>query len=304
MEYLMTYGWAILIIAVVLGALYSLGLFSGSTLGPRTAPSSCQVIRPNGPLSTTYISLAGTCTRGLPQYVAVFNGANSYYNASYSPRYDSPSLTVSAWFTSPTPAANQNIVGNFGDCTTGAQGNGWRLNLRAAGGIWFSIGYFNNDNGDATTPNTILPNKWYNVVGVLNGGATVLYLNGVQVGSGTTTATINSIAPLTIGVSGGCSGLAEFISGKIANVQFYNSSFDANQVASLYTTGIGGAPTSLQSLVGWWPPKREWQRLFREPLPNTAQQHHIHQPVVIRLLAALTPLIFYQVQRRDSYKYF
>jgi hypothetical protein len=32
MEYLMTYGWAILIIAVVLGALFSLGLFSGSTL--------------------------------------------------------------------------------------------------------------------------------------------------------------------------------------------------------------------------------------------------------------------------------
>ena len=34
MEYLMTYGWAILIIAVVLGALFSLGVFSsGSLLG-------------------------------------------------------------------------------------------------------------------------------------------------------------------------------------------------------------------------------------------------------------------------------
>ena len=34
MEYLMTYGWAILIIAVVLGALFSLGVFSsGSFLG-------------------------------------------------------------------------------------------------------------------------------------------------------------------------------------------------------------------------------------------------------------------------------
>ncbi len=32
MEYLMTYGWAILIIAVVLGALFSLGVFSGGTL--------------------------------------------------------------------------------------------------------------------------------------------------------------------------------------------------------------------------------------------------------------------------------
>ncbi len=32
MEYLMTYGWAILIIAVVLGALFSLGVFNGSSL--------------------------------------------------------------------------------------------------------------------------------------------------------------------------------------------------------------------------------------------------------------------------------
>jgi len=32
MEYLMTYGWAILIIAVVLGALFSLGVFSSASL--------------------------------------------------------------------------------------------------------------------------------------------------------------------------------------------------------------------------------------------------------------------------------
>ncbi len=32
MEYLMTYGWAILIIAVVLGALFSLGVFNGTAL--------------------------------------------------------------------------------------------------------------------------------------------------------------------------------------------------------------------------------------------------------------------------------
>ncbi len=41
MEYLMTYGWAILIIAVVLGALFSLGVFStGSFLSNACIPSS------------------------------------------------------------------------------------------------------------------------------------------------------------------------------------------------------------------------------------------------------------------------
>jgi hypothetical protein len=37
MEYLMTYGWAILIIAVVLGVLFSLGIFNGNNL----LPSAC-----------------------------------------------------------------------------------------------------------------------------------------------------------------------------------------------------------------------------------------------------------------------
>ncbi len=41
MEYLMTYGWAILIIAVVLGALFSLGVFSSSSfLGTACVPQS------------------------------------------------------------------------------------------------------------------------------------------------------------------------------------------------------------------------------------------------------------------------
>ena len=35
MEYLITYGWAILIIAVVLGALFELGVFNGSNLAPQ-----------------------------------------------------------------------------------------------------------------------------------------------------------------------------------------------------------------------------------------------------------------------------
>jgi len=35
MEYLMTYGWAILIIAVVLGALFQLGVFNANNFAPK-----------------------------------------------------------------------------------------------------------------------------------------------------------------------------------------------------------------------------------------------------------------------------
>jgi hypothetical protein len=60
MEYLMTYGWAILIIAVVLGALFSLGVFSGGALLGTSCVAgsgylcSSPVLGSNGNLSFTF----------------------------------------------------------------------------------------------------------------------------------------------------------------------------------------------------------------------------------------------------------
>jgi len=51
MEYLMTYGWAILIIALALGVLYSLGVFNPNRLKPvgcfLPAPFTCQIVSVN-----------------------------------------------------------------------------------------------------------------------------------------------------------------------------------------------------------------------------------------------------------------
>ncbi len=66
MEYLMTYGWAILIIAVVLGALFSLGIFNPSFLAPEVQPGSCQVEKPNGPGTSAHVSIQGNCHNELP----------------------------------------------------------------------------------------------------------------------------------------------------------------------------------------------------------------------------------------------
>jgi len=78
MEYLMTYSWAILIIAVVLAALFQLGIFNPMTFAPKAPPGSCQVFRPNGPGTTSFINLEGICSGELPQYVGRFNGVNAY----------------------------------------------------------------------------------------------------------------------------------------------------------------------------------------------------------------------------------
>ncbi len=38
-----------------------------------------------------------------------------------------------------------------------------------------------------------------------------------------------------------------------SNVQIYNTSLSATEVQGLYAGGIGGTPTRLQNLLGWWP---------------------------------------------------
>ena len=102
MEYLMTYGWAILIIAVVLGAIYSLGLFNATAFGPHAPPGSCQIFRPNGPGTSQYIDLAGACTNLPPQYGAQFGGiAKGAYVAispnSYVNFAGANIISASAW---------------------------------------------------------------------------------------------------------------------------------------------------------------------------------------------------------------
>jgi len=86
MEYLMTYGWAILIIAVVLGALFSLGVFSSSSLiGTSCVPLSgyyCAnpVLSTNGMLALTIGQATGTSYSSVTAY---FVPSGSTFSTSY-----------------------------------------------------------------------------------------------------------------------------------------------------------------------------------------------------------------------------
>ena len=94
MEYLMTYGWAILIIAIVLVALFSLGVFNSANFAPRAQPGSCQVIR-----TAVQTSLAGQCSGMLPEYVVqVTPPANNGIYAA--PVTLGVNYTITVWSTS------------------------------------------------------------------------------------------------------------------------------------------------------------------------------------------------------------
>jgi len=253
MEYLMTYGWAILIIAVVLGALFQLGVFNANNFAPKAPPGSCQVFRPNGPGTTSFINLEGVCSGELPQYAAQFNGQNSYIMISRSSSLAvSGNFSVSLWLSSSLPYSasfdselidtrqptdttfDMQIIGGFGlhgDIGTGT-------------GTWLS-----------TSVNYEFPfnqNTWYNEVVVFTTTRWSIFLNGKNVSSGTYSGTpslLDTNSYINLGTGYG----AGYFNGEESDLQIYNTSLSANEIQTLYLEGIGGAPIDLQNLVGWWP---------------------------------------------------
>ena len=251
MEYLMTYGWAILIIAVVLAALFELGVFNPMTFAPKAPPGSCQVVRPEGVGTTNFISLSGECNGELPQYVAQFNGGNSYIQPSQGVLGGASSLTVSLWF-------------NAKSLATGGAQYGW-IDEEGVWGFKFgqpsSVAFcFATTAGVwawCATPNTAYTfsaNQWYFITFTYDNGApTEFYFDGMQYPGPTVSGVMTTglSGPLQIGPA--VSSSNDALNGYIANVQIYNSALSTNNIKALYQEGIGGAPIKIQSLVAWYP---------------------------------------------------
>lgn len=107
-EYLITYGWAILIIAVSLTALFALGIFNPSNYAPMAISGGCQVYRPNGPATQQQLALIGLCDSLSPKSVVYFNGKTSSVNFVRAPRF-TKAVTVSAWIDTQNPLTNNGV---------------------------------------------------------------------------------------------------------------------------------------------------------------------------------------------------
>ena len=257
MEYLMTYGWAILIISVVLAALYQLGVFNPMTFAPKAPPGACQVFRPNGPGTTSFINLEGVCSGELPQYVAQFQGNNYIIVPSSTFPNNQPSVTASAWIDiSPSEGQYGGIVSIGSTCGSGGQMLFEVYNYFTALGVY--VGIVGSGGAWYTFPYPFKSSAWYYVAAVYNSGTLSVYVNGQLLGS-TSTGTITTLpengnSGIGIGVQGSTtSNLCNWFSGLISNVQIYNTSLSANEIQALYLEGIGGAPIRLQNLVAWYP---------------------------------------------------
>jgi hypothetical protein len=236
MEYLMTYGWAILIIAIVLVALFSLGIFNSANFAPKAQPGSCEVLR-----NSAQTSLAGQCNNMLPAYVAQFNTtALSNITTSNVPALAPNSgdkYTVTFWIKPLLPTAY-----------------GWNGVAIAPLSVPFQIGWWTDYSPNGVdwivgNPPTQQDTWAFIVVNGTVGGTGWMSING----GGFTTNSAIVVSPVgstkyTFGSIYYCCHITAMMS----NIQLYNTPLSANEIQVLYKEGIGGVPVNVNNLVGWW----------------------------------------------------
>ncbi len=242
MEYLMTYGWAILIVAIVLVAIFELGFFNSANFMPRAEAGACSIFR-----GVQGISLEGQCNNELPQFVGQFSGTGSSIMVASARNLNASYITISAWInpSSYNCASDHCIILNKENQYEIAITDGTGSFNAAMDPSWAWYG-----------PSTPLPiGQWSFVAITWDGVTQEYYVNGYPVYS--INAGSGPIAPqnycLQIGARGGCGSSGSLFPGDIADVQVYNTTLSANQIYSLYVQGIGSPPVSAAYSVGWWP---------------------------------------------------
>ena len=239
MEYLMTYGWAVLAIAIVIIALFQLGVFGGNNLTPHSTSGACQAVH-----TAAGSSLAGQCNSAQPKFVGRFNGVNSYVQVSNFPFAPTTGFTFSAWANTGTSSNYQFFIGD--------SSANYRLGISPSRSIYVNFG----DRNDQNPPISLSVGTWYylTMVGYISSGTlhADIYVNGAYKTTLSTASTsfYGISEPLRIGAA---DGPTYYVSGSIADVQIYNTSLSSSEIASLYQEGIGGVPIDPSHIVGWWP---------------------------------------------------
>ncbi len=177
MEYLMTYGWAILIIAIVLGVLYYLGVFTQvGSLGTSCIASAgylCQnpSMASNGVLSFTLgqstgaaqynIGLACASTAnsaGLP-YLGTYSGNAFYYPNSAGVAASTVYLSANAISLvsgQSQPITNLPCIGSVGGAAVSGLFNPGAIGATFTGSIWYN---YTSTSGAASASNPWLTVK-------------------------------------------------------------------------------------------------------------------------------------------------
>ena len=254
MEYLMTYGWAILIIAIVMIALFQLGIFGQQD--PRITAGACEVY---------HGSDVGECQGVWPQFVAQFNGASSYislpssvFNYITSGFTNNYVLSFSTWFYT---TSDGTILGqdNAVPPQSGPSGYVPAIYIDTNGFVRASVFWHGAVAYQIVSSAKYNDGRWHNLVDTYNNGVETLYIDGQKIGSQAYSEVSYSTTYgyfLGTGYTPSWSvtnGAWFYFGSGISNVQIYNTSLSQAEITALYQEGIGGAPIDPNHIVGWWP---------------------------------------------------
>jgi hypothetical protein len=264
-EFILTYLWAILLIAGVIIVLLYVGIFNLNGLSPKAPAGACKVVRPFGPGTTQQANLVGDCFGQIPQFVLTSRGIGDFVNIPNSNNPHNPlnitgNVTITAWVyihgqpfhdivdkeyqygmkidvnNQPHPCTPSDNTGFCLEWDTACEWNGRGYPIQgAAYNKWMFI---------ATTISGQLK-SWY-----ANGNYLGDYVTGCTMGYSNANTVIGAISPNWLGTG---YGMEEWFNGSIADVQIYNASLSANEIRSIYLEGIVGPPIDLRHIVGWWP---------------------------------------------------
>ncbi len=183
-----------------------------------------------------FLTLGGTS-------VAQFNGHGSYISASYSPLLNLGNTgTLSVWV---RPAAVPTGTHSILDYGGSSYSTGYLLSQYGTS----LYAYWATSSPAITASNAFSPNALINIVLTDSNGALTAYVNGVQVGTGSSGGATSASQTTYVGGLG-----SEWnFTGSTSNVQVYNISLSQSQVSQLYKEGAGGPPAQRVGLVSWWP---------------------------------------------------
>ncbi|MGC8572114.1 MAG: LamG domain-containing protein [Candidatus Micrarchaeia archaeon] len=268
-EYLTTYWWAVLIIAIVIVVLFHIGLFS-TNLGPKALPGSCRVTR-SYESETPLVTLQGAGCNENPEYVASTTyptyqywdfivAPDTLYNATFM---ENNRISLSVWI---KEIPNDNCELSVANIYTYPYSNGGFSNTIFRFGVSGGSGWAVNGNRamlELFTPTSqtnmfstvnVPYNQWINIIASYNGTYVNFYINGTFAGDAQYSATLSPGIDSVLVIGGNPnSGCRNNFQGNFSNLQIYNISLSNDQAKTLYEEGIGGAPIDLNYLVAWYP---------------------------------------------------
>ena len=177
-----------------------------------------------------------------------FDGVDDFVRVANSPALEPSTITVDAWVKSTAPGTFRYILSKG---ASGCLASSYALYTGDSGGLFFYV--FNGIDFPTLSPDAgigIWDGNWHHVAGTFDGSTVRLYVDGSEVGTGTTPVPSISIAyglsptnDLFLGrFNGTCPPELSFLSfrGDVDEVEIYNRALSATEIRAIFNAGSAG----------------------------------------------------------------